>query len=99
VMLICAAVFLKSPSRLLVGATLLASIPLSMAVKAMVPGMPYLIRTGVLIVVTFAIVAVPTVLRNGWRVGEPLVRSAGRGVAWFGLSLGASLLLVHVVFH
>jgi len=99
VMLICAAVFLKSPSRLLVGATLLASIPLSMAVKAMVPGMPYLIRTGVLIVITFAIVAVPTVLRNGWRVGEPLVRSAGRGVAWFGLSLGASLLLVHVVFH
>jgi SSS family solute:Na+ symporter len=99
VMLISAAVFLKSPSRLLVGVTLVASIPMSLAFKLMVPEMPYLIRTGILIVATFAIVAVPSLLRNGWRADGPLLRSSGRDVGWFGGALGASLLLVHVVFH
>jgi SSS family solute:Na+ symporter len=99
VMLISAAVFLKSPSRVLVGVTLVASIPLSVAFKIMAPEMPYLIRTGILIVATFAIVAVPTLLRNGWRVSDRLVGSSGRDVAWFGAALGVSLLLVHVVFH
>jgi SSS family solute:Na+ symporter len=99
VMLISAAVFLKSPSRVLVGVTLVASIPLSVAFKIMAPEMPYLIRTGILIVATFTIVAVPTLLRNGWRVSDRLVGSSGRVVAWFGAALGVSLLLVHVVFH
>lgn len=99
VMLISAAVFLKSPSRLLVGTTLIASIPLSIAFKAAAPEMPYLIRTGILIVTTFAIVAVPTVVRNGWRVSARLIRTSGRDVSWFGVALGASLLLVHVLFH
>jgi SSS family solute:Na+ symporter len=99
VMLICAAVFLKSPSRLLVGVTLVASVPLSVAVRVMAPEMPYLIRTGILIVATFAIVALPTLFRSGWRLDDPMVRSSGRGVTWFGAALGASLLLVHVVFH
>ena len=99
VMLICAAVFLKSPLRLLVGVTLVASIPLSVAFRVMAPEMPYLIRTGILIVATFAIVAVPTLFRNGWRLDDRLVRSSGRDVSWFGAALGASLLLVHVIFH
>ena len=99
VMLICSAVFLKSPSRVLVGVTLVASIPLSIAVRVLAPDMPYLIRTGILIVMTFAIVALPTIFRNGWRLDERLVRSSGRDVTWFGAALGASLLLVHVIFH
>jgi len=99
VMLICAAVFLKSPSRLLVGLTLVASIPLSLVFNAVFAQVPYLIRTGILIVATFAIVAIPTLLKNGWRLDEQLIRSSGRGVAWFGGALGASLLLVHVAFH
>jgi len=99
VMLICAAVFLKSPSRLLVGVTLVASIPLSIAFKVMAPGMPYLIRTGILIVATFAIVAIPTLMKNGWRLGDRLVHSSGPDVGWYGAALGASLLLVHVILH
>jgi SSS family solute:Na+ symporter len=81
VMLICAAVFLKSPSRLLVGLTLVASIPLSVVFRVMAPEMPYLIRTGILIVATFAIVALPTLLRNGWRLNDRLIRSSGRDVS------------------
>jgi SSS family solute:Na+ symporter len=99
VMLICAAVFLKSPSRLLVGVTLVASIPLGVFFKAVAPDMPYLIRTGLLIVVTFAIVAVPTLFRNGWRLDDRLIRSSGRDVSWFGAALGVSLLVVHIIFH
>jgi SSS family solute:Na+ symporter len=99
VMLICAAVFLKSPSRLLVGLTLVASIPLSIAFRVMAPEMPYLIRTGILIVATFAIVALPALFRNGWRLDDRLVRSSGRKVGWFGVALAASLVLVHVIFH
>jgi hypothetical protein len=79
--------------------TLVASIPLSVVFRALVPEMPYLIRTGILIVATFGIVALPTLVRNGWRLQERLVHSAGRDVAWFGGALGTSLLLVHVVFH
>lgn len=100
VMLICAAVFLKSPSKMLVGVTLVASIPISIVFKVLLPDMPYLIRTGIVIVATFAIVAIPTIAKNGWRLDtKELVSVSSKTVGWWGCALGASLVLIHVVFH
>jgi solute:Na+ symporter, SSS family len=100
VILIAAAVFLYNPSRKLVLGGLLFTIPLTIAVHLKFSSTPYLILTSVVILVGFLVVAVPTILKNGWRIPDPpLVRIASPGAGWLGLILGGLLILAHVVFH
>jgi SSS family solute:Na+ symporter len=67
-MLIMAAVFLLSPSRRLVLGALLFSVPLTYMLKVSMPSMNYFVRAGWIIVLTFGVVAIPTVIRHGWRI-------------------------------
>ena len=62
--------------------------------------MNYFVRSGWVIVLTFAMVAIPTVLTKGWRIplGELLLLSSRRAVR-FGAALLGSLILCHVIFH
>ena len=63
-------------------------------------GIPYLILTGITIILIFSAVAIPTILKNGWRIpiGD-LVKISEPRVGWYGVALGLSLVLAHAVFH
>jgi len=99
VLLVLVAVFLLRPSRRLVLATLLSSVLLYLALKVAFPEMNYFVRSSWVIVVTFAAVAIPTIVRNGWRLEQALLVVSHRSVARFGTALAVSLVVVHVVFH
>ena len=99
VLLVLAAVFLLHPSKRLVLTTLLLSVPLYLALKVSFPEMNYFVRSGWVIVMTFAAVAIPTIVRNGWRVEQALFAVSHRSVARFGTALAFSLVVAHVVFH
>ena len=86
-------------SRRLVLATLLSSVLLYLALNVAFPDMNYFVRSSWVIVVTFAAVAIPTIVRNGWRLEQALLVVSNRSVARFGTALAVSLVVVHVVFH
>ena len=100
VMLVLAAVFLVNPSKRLVLATLLGSVAVTYLISVQFPDMNYFVRSGWTIVLTFALVAVPTMVRNGWRIPlDDLLHVASRNTARFGVGLAGSLVICHVVFH
>ena len=67
VLLIAVAVFLVNPSRRLVFLTLLASVALTFLAGLAFPETNYYVRTSWVILSPFAVVAVPTWIRSGWR--------------------------------
>jgi SSS family solute:Na+ symporter len=100
VVLITAAVFLRRPSRRLVLAAVLATVPVSILADQVLGGVPYLIVTGIVILAGILMVAVPTIWRQGWGVADPpLWRPADRRVGWLGLLLVGLLVAAHVIFH
>ncbi|MCZ6774769.1 MAG: sodium/solute symporter [Proteobacteria bacterium] len=99
VLLVLAAVFLLHPSKRLVLTTLLLSVPLYLVLKLSFPEMNYFVRSGWVITLTFAAVAIPTIIRNGWRHERTLLEVSTGSVARFGTALAASLVAAHVLFH
>ena len=100
VVMICAAVFLVSPSKRLILWAMAGSIPLTVAIKLAAPSLPYLDRSAVVILLGIAIIAVPTILRNGWRrKGDKFLFVSDDKVGWGGVALFASLILCHILFH
>ena len=100
VLLVVAAVFLLRPSKGLVLGTLLASVVATYLFNQLLPDMNYFVRSGWVIVLTLGFVAVPTVIRNGWRIPlNELILVSNKNVARFGVALLASLVVSHVVFH
>jgi SSS family solute:Na+ symporter len=100
VLLVAAAVFLIAPSKRLVLGAMLASIVLYYGMNVAWPEMNYFVRSAWVICGTFAMVAVPTIARNGWRIPiKDLVQVSSPRVGWAGAALFASLLLCHVVYH
>ncbi|MEE2828518.1 MAG: sodium/solute symporter [Myxococcota bacterium] len=100
VVLVTAAVFLIRPSRRWMVAALAISVAIYLGMKLTMPEMNYMVRSSWAIVVSFAVVAVPTMLRNGWRIPlSQLIAAPDKGVARFGMALMASLVLAHIVFH
>ena len=95
-----AAVFLLNPSKRLVLATFLSSIALTYLMTEFFEAMNYFVRSGWVIVLTFAMVAIPTVLKNGWRIPlNELLLLSSRSAVRFGAALLGSLILCHVIFH
>ncbi len=100
VLLVMAAVFLVNPSKRLVLATFLSSVAVTYLMNVRFEAMNYFVRSGWVIVLTFAMVAIPTVLRNGWRIPlSDLLLVSSRTVARFGIALLGSLVFCHIVFH
>ena len=80
VVLVTAAVFLIRPSRRLVLGTVLGSMALYLGSTLVWPDTSYLVRSGWVIVLSFAMVAVPTMMRQGWRIPfRELVEAPDRG--------------------
>jgi SSS family solute:Na+ symporter len=100
VLIISAAVFLVRPSRRLVLFTMLFSVFLTISIKAALPDMNYFVRSACVIVISFAMVAVPTVVRNGWNLQKDgLLVISTNFVAKFGVLLAVSLIAVHIIFN
>ena len=100
VLLILSAAFLYKPSRRLVFAGLFASVPLTALFTWGFEDMNYFVSSGWVILLSFAIVAVPAaVASRGKRlVPEALCDLSDKTVNWFGAILLGTLLLAHVVF-
>ncbi len=98
VVLIAAAVFLNNPSRRLVWAAMLVTIPLTVIANLVFSGTPYLILTSIVIVCGFLVVAVPTWRGNGWSLDSAMVQVGHRFLGWFGGGLGLALVIAHVIF-
>ena len=95
-----AAVFLLRPSRRIVLFTLLFSVVLTYLFMIAFADMNYFVRSGWVILLSFAVVAIPTVWVHGWRAPEGELFVASRpAVARFGWALALSLLVCHVAFH
>jgi len=100
VVLILAAVFLIAPSRSLVFGALVSSVPLYYILDVSFPSMNYFVRSGWVISGTFLAVALPTLARHGWRrPRDRFFEASSRSVAYFGITLFASLVACHVLFH
>ena len=100
VVMILAAVFLKSPAHRLVFWTIIGSIPLTVGLKFLYPSLAYMNRSAVAILISVAIIAVPTILKKGWRMRlEEIFSSSNQAVGRWGLGLFASLVLTHIVLH
>ena len=81
VVLMSAAVLLVKPSPKLVWYALFLSVALSLGLKWLVPDLAYFNRALLTIVLTFGVVAIPTVIQNGWRITcatlfKPLARTS-----------------------
>jgi SSS family solute:Na+ symporter len=99
VVLVAAAVFLARPQPRLVLAAMLAMVPLSVLLDHLLSGVPYLIVTGLVIVLGLAVVFVPTVWRDGWGGAPARWRPVSPTIATAGALLIAALAAVHVVWH
>ena len=81
-------------------ATFLSSVAVTYLINELFEEMNYFVRSGWVIVLTFAIVAIPTVLKNGWRIPlDELLLLSTRSAVRFGTALLTSLILCHVIFH
>ena len=100
VFLIVCAVFLISASKKLVLHTLIGSVGLTILLKWLAPDMNYLNRSTLIIVAAILVVAIPTIIQNGWPQGwGKLLNISTKKVGVFGWLLLGSLVLCHVVFH
>ncbi|MCZ6489139.1 MAG: sodium/solute symporter [Acidobacteria bacterium] len=100
VLLVMAAVFLVNPSKRLVLATFLSSVAVTYLGNEFFGEINYFVRSTWVIVLTFATVAIPTILRNGWRIPlNELLSLSNRNAVRFGAALLGSLILCHIIFH
>ena len=100
VIIVIAAMFLYHPNRKLVLFTMFLSVILTFLFQTAVPEMNYFVRTAWVIVICTAIIAVPTIIKNGFRLPtDNIFQSSHRGIAGFGIILGLSLIAAHVIFH
>jgi len=100
VIIIMAAVFLVNPSKRLVLFTMLFSVLFTYIFKSIFPDMNYFIRSIWIILLSFAIIALPTFVRDGFKIPEKsMIETSNRNVARLGIILALSLIAVHIIFH
>ena len=100
VIIIMSAMFLYSPSRKLVLFTMLFSILLTYAFQTGLPELNYFVRTAWVIAIGFGIIAVPTVIKSGFRLpGDRFFEVSHRSVLHLGIILALSLIGAHIIFH
>ena len=78
----------------------LLTVGLYYVLNGLFPEMNYFVRSAYVILGTFGLVAIPTWIRQGWRIpiGEMIEISSPR-VGWSAVALFLSLVLCHIVFH
>ncbi|MEO1653865.1 MAG: hypothetical protein AAFU64_09985, partial [Bacteroidota bacterium] len=96
--LICMAVFLIRPYRPLALFAFLGTVGLHLLFIQFFPGMNYFVRSGLVILLAFLMVALPAIFQFGLPKRTSLYQSAGPGMTRFGLIMLASLVLIHWIF-
>ncbi|MEM7009519.1 MAG: sodium/solute symporter [Thermodesulfobacteriota bacterium] len=100
VIIIMSAMFLYSPSKRLVLVTMLASVFITLIFQTVFPELNYFVRTAWVIVIGFAIIAVPTIIKNGFRLPhDRFIEVSHKSAAHFGIILALSLIAAHIIFH
>lgn len=99
VVLICSAVFMVRPNKNLVFAALFTSIVICLGLKYTFPAMAYFNRSMYTILLTLSMVGIPTIMKNGWRLPNKIIHASSSKVAWSGVALLISWLILHVIFH
>ena len=97
VVLICLCGFLKPPNRKFAIFAFLLTVPLQFIIMNVFPDMNYFVRAGWVILIAFAIVAVP-VIPGGWKSLKDLIVFDDRRVGLVGFCLAVSLGVLHLVF-
>lgn len=100
VIIIMSAMFLYSPNRKLVLSTMLFSVVLTYVFQTKLPELNYFVRTSWVIVICFAVIAIPAVIKNGFKLPhDRFFEVSDRSVLHFGIILALSLIGAHVIFH
>ncbi len=100
VIIIMSAMFLYTPSKRLVLTTMLASVVITFVFQTTLPGLNYFVRTAWVIVIGFAVIAVPTIVKNGFRLpADRFIEVSHNSVLHFGIILALSLIGAHIIFH
>ncbi len=98
VVLICAAAFLIAPKQKLSIIAFFSSTILHRLFIYFMPDMPYLFRAFWVILLALMVVAIPTIIQNGWRDSKDYIKFATPTLKAVGLALLASLVLSHIIF-
>jgi len=100
VIIIMSAMFLYAPNRRLVLFTMIFSIILTYIFQTALSEINYFVRTSWVIVIGFLIIAVPTVVKNGFRLpSDKFIEVSHKSVLYFGIILALSLIVAHIIFH
>ena len=100
VIIIMAAMFLYAPNRRLVLFTMIFSIILTYIFQTALSEINYFVRTSWVIVIGFLIIAIPTILKNGFRLpSDKFIEVSHKSVLYFGIILALSLIAAHIIFH
>lgn len=103
VIVICSAILLVAPVPRITLWAFLASAPVNIALKYLLPDLNYFVRAGVVIVGIFLIaqVLIQFLAKQPgpfWRPYSELFQPASSDVKWVGLGLAASLVALHLAF-
>lgn len=98
VVLICTSAFLLIPNQKITLLAFLSTMPLHLAFQYQYPDMNYFVRAGWVIALAFLMVVIAS-RDGGWKRREDLFNVTDPVIGRLGLGLGASLVLLHVVFH
>jgi SSS family solute:Na+ symporter len=99
VVLICASAFLAFPKHRIALLAFLSTIPLHLTFQWLSPGMNYFVRAMWVIIIAFAIVAIPSAYAKGWRRGSDILEYASPDLKRVGYGLLISLAVLHFLFH
>jgi len=100
VIIIMSAMFLYEPNRKLVLCTMLFSVVLTFIIQSQFPELNYFIRSSWVIVIGFLLIAIPTVIKNGFRLPhDRFIEVSHKSVLHFGIILALSLVGAHIIFH
>jgi len=98
VVLICAAGFMIAPNHRMALIAFISTIPLNILFKTFIPEMNYFVRAGWVIVIAFLFLNLAS-KNKSWKRWTELVNADSTAVNQFGIGLGVSLVLLHIVFH
>lgn len=99
VVAICGAAFLVKPKHRLALIAFLMTVPLNFAMRAYFPDMNYFVRAGWVIFIGLMLLAIPTIIQNGWKPLKSYVSYATPQMKWYGIALLLSLIGLHYLFH
>ena len=98
VVIICISAFLLMPNQRLVLASFLCTIPLHLLIFELFPDMNYFVRAMWVILIAFALTALPHSFIGKWYPVRQVFQSSSGRVKQIGWGLVASLVLLHVIF-